>query len=138
MTANLPRILIVDDQVDNRELLKIILTHQGYLVVTAAGGELALAMVAEQPPDLILIDVLMPGIDGYQVVAKLKGNLATRPIPVIMVSGLDDHDSRMRGRSAGADGFICKPLDRTELFTQIRTLLPAHTALVSCPSPTKT
>ena len=80
-------------------------------------------MVAEEPPDLILLDIMMPGIDGYQVAAKIKGNRATANIPVIMVTALDDHKSRMFGLSAGAEDFLTKPVDRVELCTRVRNLL---------------
>ena len=80
-------------------------------------------MVAEQPPDLILLDIMMPGIDGYQVAAKIKSNRATANIPVIMVTALDDHKSRMFGLSAGAEDFLTKPVDRVELCTRVRNLL---------------
>ena len=117
------RILIVDDERPNRELLKVMLTPEGFLPLTAASGEEALAMVAQQPPDLILLDIMMPGMDGYQVTAKLKGNLATRSIPVIMVTALDDRNARMLGLSAGAEDFLTKPVDRAELCVRVRNLL---------------
>ena len=118
-----PRILIVDDERANRELLKVMLTPEGFLPLTAASGEDALAMVAQQPPDLILLDIMMPGMDGYQVTAKLKGDLSTRNIPVILVTALDDRNARMRGLSAGAEDFLTKPVDRAELCVRVRNLL---------------
>jgi PAS domain S-box-containing protein len=117
------RILIVDDERPNRELLKVMLTPEGFLPLTAASGEEALAMVAQQPPDLILLDIMMPGMDGYQVTAKLKGDLSTRNIPVILVTALDDRNARMRGLSAGAEDFLTKPVDRAELCVRVRNLL---------------
>src|SRR4029077_16514755 len=84
------RILIVDDERLNRQLLEVMLAPEGFLLLTAASGEEALAMVAEQPPDLILLDLLMPGMDGYQVTARIKGNIATKNIPVIVITALDD------------------------------------------------
>ena len=80
-------------------------------------------MVAQQPPDLILLDVMMPGMDGYQVAAKIKGNLATKNIPIIMVTALDDRDARMLGLNAGAEDFLTKPVDRAELCVRVRNLL---------------
>src|SRR6185503_12711238 len=118
-----PRILIVDDERANRELLKVMLTPEGFLPLTAASGEDALAMVAQQPPDLILLDIMMPGMDGYQVAAKLKGDLSTRNIPVIMVTALDDRNARMLGLSAGAEDFLTKPVDRAELCVRVKNLL---------------
>jgi len=79
--------------------------------------------VAQQPPDLILLDIMMPGMDGYQVAAKLKGDLSTRNIPVIMVTALDDRNARMLGLSAGAEDFLTKPVDRAELCVRVRNLL---------------
>jgi PAS domain S-box-containing protein len=117
------RILIVDDERHNRELLKVMLTPEGFLPLTAASGEEALAMVAQQPPDLILLDIMMPGMDGYHVAAKIKGNLATRNIPVIMVTALDDRNARMLGLSAGVEDFLTKPVDRAELCVRVRNLL---------------
>jgi len=79
------RILIVDDERLNRQLLEVMLAPEGFHFTSAASGEEALASVAQHPPDLILLDILMPGLDGYQVAGKIKGNLATKNIPVIMV-----------------------------------------------------
>jgi PAS domain S-box-containing protein len=118
-----PRILIVDDERLNRQLLEVMLAPEGFLVGTAASGEEGLAMVALQPPDLILIDVMMPGMDGYQVTGKIKGNPATKNIPVIMVTNLDDRNARMLGLNAGAEDFLAKPVDRAELCVRVRNLL---------------
>jgi two-component system cell cycle sensor histidine kinase/response regulator CckA len=117
------RVLIVDDERHNRQLLEVMLGPEGYLLQTAASGEAALALVAEQPPDLILLDVMMPGIDGYQVAAKIKGDPATANIPIIMITALDDRQSRMFGLSAGAEEFITKPVHRAELCTRVKNLL---------------
>src|SRR4030081_1269513 len=91
------RVLIVDDEHHNRQLLEVMLTPEGFVLQTAASGEEALAIVAQDPPDLLLLDIMMPGMDGYQVAAKIKGNQATKSIPVIMVTALDDHNARMIG-----------------------------------------
>ena len=117
------RILIVDDQRQNRDLLEILLSQEGFVLLTAVRGDEALAIVTQQPPDLILMDVMMPGMDGYQVVATIKGNLATRNIPIIMVSSLHDRTARMLATSAGADDFLSRPVDRTELLVRMRNLL---------------
>jgi PleD family two-component response regulator len=122
-----PRILIVDDERPNRQLLEIMLGPEGFLLATAASGEEALASVAQQRPDLILIDVLMPRMDGYEVAAAIKGDLATRNIPIILISGLDDSNARMLGGSAGADDFLTKPVDRAELCMRVRKLLRLET-----------
>jgi PAS domain S-box-containing protein len=117
------RILIVDDQRLNRQLLEVMLAPEGFLLLTAASGEEALAIVAHQRPDLILLDVMMSGMDGYQVTAKIKGNPATKNIPVIMVTDLDNRDARMLGLGAGAEDFLVKPVDRAELCMRVRNLL---------------
>ena len=124
VTADLSaRILIVDDERPNRQLLEVMLAPEGFHLLTAASGEEALAIVAQQPPDLILLDVLMPGMDGYQVVDKIKGSLATQNIPLIMISDLDDRNARMLGLSAGAEDVLTKPVDRAELCVRVRNLL---------------
>jgi PAS domain S-box-containing protein len=117
------RVLIVDDERHNRQLLEVMLAPEGFVLLTAASGEDALAMVEKQPPDLILLDVMMPGMDGYQVAAKIKGDLATKNIPVIMVTALGDRSARMRGLGAGAEDFLTKPVDRAELCVRVRNLL---------------
>jgi DNA-binding response OmpR family regulator len=116
-------ILIVDDERQNRDLLEAMLKPEGFYLLTAASGEEALAMVAKQPPDLILLDAMMPGMDGYHVAAKLKSTPATKHIPIIMVTALDSRDARMHGMSAGVERFLTKPVDRTELYDRVRALL---------------
>src|SRR5467141_547274 len=117
------RILIVDDESKNRKLLEIMLAPEGFVLETAESGEEALAMVALQSPDLILLDVMMPGMDGYEVAGKIKANPATKNIPVIMLTALDDRNARMLGLSAGAEDFLTKPVDRAELCVRVRNLL---------------
>ncbi len=117
------RILIVYDERHNRQLLEIMLAPDGYLLLTAASGEEALASVAEQPPDLILLDIMMPSMDGYEVVRRIKADLVTKNIPVIMVTALDDRNARMRGLNAGAEDFLTKPVDRAELCVRVKNLL---------------
>jgi signal transduction histidine kinase/DNA-binding response OmpR family regulator len=116
-------VLIVDDERHNRELLEIMLKPEGFLLLSAASGEEALALVARQPPDLILLDVMMPGMSGYDVAAKIKSDPATKNIPVIMLTALDDRNARMLGLSAGAEDFLTKPVDRPELSVRVRNLL---------------
>ena len=117
------RILIVDDEPHERTLLELMLKPEGFVVATAAGGTDALAQVAEQPPDLILLDVMMPGMDGYQVAHQIKATVATRNIPVIMITVLDDRDAKMLALNAGAEDFLSKPVDRAELTVRVRNLL---------------
>ena len=117
------RILIVDDEPLNRELLEVMLAAEGYLLMSAGSGEAALEIVARRSPDLILLDVMMPGMDGYQVVARIKANPATKGIPVILLTALDDRSSRAHGLSAGAEDFLTKPVNRADLYARVRSLL---------------
>jgi signal transduction histidine kinase/DNA-binding response OmpR family regulator len=116
-------VLIVDDERHNRELLEIMLKPEGFVLLSAATGEEALALIARQPPDLILLDVMMPGMSGYDVAAKIKSDPITKNIPVIMLTALDDRNARMLGLNAGAEDFLTKPVDRPELSVRVRNLL---------------
>jgi signal transduction histidine kinase len=116
-------ILIVDDEPHNRQLLQVMLAPEGYHLQTAASGEEALAMVATQAPDLILLDIMMPGMDGYQVADRIKDSPGTRHIPIIMVTALGHQDDRILGLGAGAEEFLTKPVDRAELCVRVKNLL---------------
>jgi diguanylate cyclase (GGDEF)-like protein/PAS domain S-box-containing protein len=120
-------ILIVDDEIQNRKLLEILLKPEGYLTRSAANGEDALASIAESAPDLILLDVMMPGLDGYEIATLLKAQPATAHIPIIMVTAQIDSKARLNGLSAGAEEFITKPVDRAELWLRVRNLLRLKT-----------
>jgi two-component system cell cycle sensor histidine kinase/response regulator CckA len=117
------RILIVDDEPYNRRSLETMLTPEGFQVLMASSGEEALAMVAEQLPDLILLDFMMPGIDGCQVATRIRSQPTTKNIPIIMITALDDRDAQMRGLSAGAEEFLTHPVDRRQLCMRVRNLL---------------
>jgi len=117
------RILIVDDEVDNRELLQIVLKWEGFVTQTASGAEEALRCAVVEPPDLILVDLMMPGIDGYQLTATLKQDPKTRHIPIIMLSAMNDSATRKRALSTGVQAYITKPIDRSELCDQVRSTL---------------
>jgi two-component system cell cycle sensor histidine kinase/response regulator CckA len=127
LTVNGPphraRVLIVDDQRANRQLLEIMLASENLTLLTAGTGEEALALVATQPPDLILLDVMLPGMNGYEVATRIKADPATKSIPIVMITALDDRDARILGLSAGAEDFLSKPIDRAELCVRIRNLL---------------
>ena len=116
-------VLIVDDSGVNRRLIQALLEPQGYVIRTAASGEEALTSVAADPPDLILLDVMMPGLDGRQVASALKADLATANIPIIMVTAQTAHEARLAALEAGAEDFLTKPIDRAELWLRVRNLL---------------
>lgn len=117
------RILVVDDDALIRQFLEDQLTGEGYLVSTARDGEEALAKVAADSPDLILLDVMMPKLDGFEVCRRLKSDDRTILIPVVIVTALTATDQRIKGIEAGADDFLSKPYNRLELFTRVRSLL---------------
>lgn len=123
MTSPAATILVVDDEIKNCKLLEALLRPEGYLTLSAANGEEALASIAEHAPDLILLDIMMPGMDGYQVASTLKADPATANIPIIMVTALDDAKARLAGLNAGAEDFLTKPVDRAELWLRVRNLL---------------
>jgi two-component system, NtrC family, sensor kinase len=116
-------ILIVDDELRNRRLLETFLHPEGYLTRAAATGEDALASIAQCAPDLILLDIMMPRMDGYQVARTLKADPATSNIPIVMITALIDRSARLEGLRAGVEEFLTKPIDRTELWLRVRNLL---------------
>src|ERR1035437_1465878 len=116
-------ILIVDNESRNRRLLQALLGPEGYVTCTAASGKEALAAIADNPPDLILLDVMMPGLDGRQVARVLKADPATSKIPIIMVTAQTDREARLAALDAGAEDFLSKPVDRAELWLRVRNLL---------------
>jgi two-component system, sensor histidine kinase and response regulator len=123
ITTGPARVLIVDDDRHNRELLESKLASEGFVLQTAASGEEALVSVAHDPPDLILLDIMMPGMDGYQVVRTIKSNPSTKNVMVILITAFDDRAAGIRGLSAGAEDFVTEPVDRDELSARVRNLL---------------
>ncbi|PYN72559.1 MAG: adenylate/guanylate cyclase domain-containing response regulator [Candidatus Rokuibacteriota bacterium] len=117
------KILVVDDTPVNVKLLADLLTVKGYAVVTAASGAEALAAVEKDQPDLVLLDVMMPGMSGYDVCRKIRANVATAMLPVVMVTALDPVQERVKGIDAGADDFLSKPINQPELLARVKSLL---------------
>jgi signal transduction histidine kinase len=116
-------VLIVDDEEKNIRLLKAILGVEGYSIQQAFNGKQALELVKEAPPDLILLDVMMPEMDGFELCGILKQNKATRFIPVVMVTSLRGSENLVKAKEAGADDFLNKPVDKTELLVRVKSML---------------
>jgi putative two-component system response regulator len=123
--ATTPRgvVLVADDEHENRALFMRLLAIEGYEVHTVADGASALSAVERHRPDVILLDVQMPDLDGFEVCRQVKLNPATRLTPVVMVTGLNERQNRIKGINAGADDFIVKPFDTEELRARVRSLI---------------
>ncbi|RMG67773.1 MAG: response regulator [Nitrospirae bacterium] len=117
------KILIVDDEKTNLKLLSAILAPEGYEIYLAENGFEALEIVKKENPDLILLDIMMPEMDGFEVCRRIKADKTTKTIPVVMVTALTDKKDKVKAADAGADEFISKPVDRTELQIRVRSLL---------------
>ena len=120
MTA---RVLVVDDILSNVKLLEAKLTAEYFEVVTAFNGQEALAKIEACDPDIVLLDVMMPGMDGFEVCRRIKKNPKTAHVPVVMVTALDQSTDRVAGLDAGADDFLTKPVDDSALFSRVRSLV---------------
>ncbi|RZJ23799.1 MAG: PleD family two-component system response regulator, partial [Brevundimonas sp.] len=120
MTA---RILVVDDVEPNVRLLEAKLTLEYYEVLTAMDGATAIEIASAERPDIILLDVMMPGMDGFETCRRLKADPVTRHIPVVLVTALDGREDKIRGLEAGADDFVTKPIDDVILFARVKSLV---------------
>ena len=132
MSSNNPdqangRILVVDDNPDNLEVLMKLLTEHGFVTYPALEGELALRFVQSTPPDLILLDILMPGMDGYEVCRQLKADERTREIPVIFMTALSEIEDKVAGFQLGAVDYITKPFQAEEALARVHAHVALHT-----------
>ncbi len=118
-----PKILVVDDHAASRMTSVALLAMEGYEVIEADSGTAAIALIAHTQPDLILLDVMMPEMDGFEVCQRIKHSDQTRLIPVIFITALNDRRSRIRGIEVGADDFLSKPFDRLELAARVKSLV---------------
>lgn len=126
ITTQVDRILVIDDLPDNYVLLQTILESEGFQVEVADNGHAALDCIASDPPDLVLLDVMMPGMNGFEVTQKIRQNPACSLLPVLLVTGYSE-PTLFDGQEVGANGFIRKPIDFDQLLTQIRAILQSQT-----------
>jgi DNA-binding response OmpR family regulator len=118
------RILVVDDDLDTLKLLHLILENAGFQPILAEGGSQAVAIIRDQPPALILCDVLMPGVDGFAVLLAVRSDPATARIPVVMLSALGQEQDVKRAMEAGASGYVIKPFSLRPLLAEVNRHLP--------------
>jgi two-component system cell cycle response regulator DivK len=120
------RILIVEDQEDNRAILRDLLSRAGYALIEAADGEEGVKLAQREQPDLILMDIQLPVIDGYEATRRIKGVPELKSIPIIAVTSYALSGDEARARAAGCDGYVTKPFSPRELLAKVRTYLPAE------------
>ena len=119
-----PRILVIEDQEDNRRILRDLLTSAGYEVIEAVTGEEGVAMAETHRPDLILMDIQLPDLDGYEATRRIKANPALRHIPLIAVTSYALSGDDVKALEAGCDGYVAKPFSPRALLAKIREYLP--------------
>jgi len=129
------KILIVDDEVDTLRLVGLMLERQGYEIIAAENGETALEEVEKDAPDLILLDVMMPGMDGFEVARRIRGNSETENIPIIMFTAKVQVEDKVTGLESGADVYLTKPTQPRELFAQVKVLLARSKKTLTAPLP---
>ena len=117
------RLLIVDDDLDTLRLIGLMLERQGYEIIAASNGKQALDLAKSELPDLIILDVMMPDLDGYEVARRLRADEDTLKIPIIMFTAKSQMDDRVTGIEAGADAYLTKPTQPRELFAHIKAML---------------
>src|SRR5215510_805 len=117
-----PSILIVDDTLTSQKALELLLKEEGYRLAFASNGAEALRRAGEFEPDVILLDVMMPGMDGFEVCQRMRSDPDLLDVPILLLSSLTERDDRLKGIGAGADDFISKPFDKVELLIRVRTI----------------
>ena len=123
MESGRAKVLVVDDTPMNIKVLLDLLTVKGYEVITAESGSVALEKIETRKPEVVLLDVVMPEMDGYEVCRRIRANPETAALPVVMITALDPTQERIKGLEAGADDFLTKPINQAELLVRVRTLL---------------
>lgn len=130
MAASPAKVLVVDDTEANIKLLRALLKGAGYDVVTAVCGTDALAIAASENPDLILLDIMMPDLTGYDVCQRLRSDPGTRQTPIVFLTALHELEDHMKGMDVGGDDVLTKPINKLELLTRVRSLLRLRAATV--------
>jgi DNA-binding response OmpR family regulator len=120
------KILVVEDDADARKIISLVLKLDGFIAMTAPSGPDALEYLENDLPDLVLLDVIMPDMDGYEVCQRIRSNLMTAHVPVVMLSGRNDEASIARGYAAGADDYLPKPIKPSSLTKKLRALIMSH------------
>src|SRR4030065_2476657 len=129
------KILIVDDDLDTLRLVGLMLQHQGYRIVAASSGIQAIALSQGDKPDMVLLDIMMPDMDGYEVARKLRSDPATNGIPIIMFTAKTQVDDKVQGFESGADDYLTKPTQPRELFAHVKAVLARGKKPVAVPTP---